>query len=129
MAVSKQPKSTPTAAQTLSCIVAAIQEKKGKQVVSMELDTLPNAVCSHFVVCNADSTTQVDAIAQNIEHRMETDLHERAYRTAGYENALWIVLDYIDVVVHVFQTEQREFYQLESLWADAQTTKYNDPDE
>lgn len=123
MAVSKQPKPASTA-QTLDCIVSAIQEKKGKRVVSMELETLPNAVCSHFVVCSADSTTQVDAIAQNIEHRMQTDLHERAYRTAGYENALWIVLDYVDVVVHIFQTEQREFYQLEALWADAHTTHH-----
>lgn len=122
--VKKQP--IPDIATTLSCVIAAIQEKKGERIVDLNLDALPNAVCSRFVVCSAASTTQVDAIAQNVEHRLLEAFHEKPHRTAGYENALWVVLDYVDVVVHVFQTEQRDFYKLEELWADAPTTHHDD---
>lgn len=126
MAVKKQPSTNSSPTATLECAIAAIQEKKGERIVALNLEALPNAVCSHFVVCSAASTTQVDAIAQNVEHRLLEDLHEKPYRTAGYENALWVVLDYVDVVVHVFQNEQRDFYKLEELWADAPATHHDD---
>ena len=87
-------------------IVSAIEDKKGKNIVSLDLSGFDGAVCSHFVVCNADSTTQVAAIADGIEEKV----HE--------------VMDYVDVVVHIFQTELRDYYRLEELWADAPTTRY-----
>ncbi len=124
MAVKK--KKTNNSNELLTCIIDAIQEKKGKNLISLEIGNLPNAVCSHFVICNADSTTQVSAIADNIEDKAIEKLNEKVYRSAGYENAIWIVLDYVDVVVHVFQTEWRNFYKLEDLWADAKISQHGE---
>lgn len=110
----------------LSTIVEAIAEKKGQRIVSMHVGKLPNAVCDYFVVCSAESTTQVDAIATNIEIKVEESLQERPWQKGGYENAIWIILDYVNVVVHVFQSEWRQFYRLEELWADAARTEHAD---
>jgi ribosome-associated protein len=108
----------------IKCIINAIDEKKGKEVVSLELGKLPNAICKYFVVCHADSTTQVEAIAQNIEDKVLEILGEKVWQKGGYENRIWVILDYVDIVVHVFQTEWRYFYKLEQLWADAKTTNH-----
>ena len=104
-------------------IIRAIQDKKGKNIVSLDLSKIDGAICSCFIVCNADSTTQVAAIAAGIEEVLET-LGEKVWRVEGQQNALWIAMDYVDVVVHIFQTELREFYKLEELWADAPATRY-----
>ncbi len=108
----------------INTIVGAIQDKKGKNIVSLDLRKVDGAICSYFVVCSADSTTQVAGIASGVEERMLEDLGEKAWRIEGQQNALWIVMDYGDVMVHVFQTEMREFYKLEQLWADAPATRY-----
>lgn len=113
--------------QLLKCIIDAIEEKKGNEIVSLELGKLPNAICSYFVVCHADSTTQVEAIAQNIEEKVQEKVGEKVWQKGGYENRIWVILDYVDIVVHVFQTEWRQFYKLEQLWADAKTTAYKPP--
>jgi ribosome-associated protein len=76
------------------------------------------------VICNADSTSQVAAIASGIEEEVEKQLKTRVWRVDGAGNALWIAMDYIDVVVHIFQTEMRAFYKLDELWADAPATRY-----
>lgn len=110
----------------VNCIVDAILDKKGKDVTSLEIGKLPNAVCDYFILCNADSTTQVNAIAENIEVKVREKLDEKVWKSAGYENAIWIVLDFVNVVVHVFQTESRDFYKIEKLWADAPTKHYDD---
>lgn len=122
----KKVKNTSNTEELLSCIVDAIQEKKGKNIVSLKIGVLPNAVCKYFVFCNADSTTQVDAIANNIEDKVLEKLGEKVYRSDGYQNAIWIVLDYIDIVVHVFQTEWRDYYRVETLWADAKAIQYDE---
>lgn len=108
----------------IETIVTAIQDKKGKDIVSLDLSGFDGAICSHFVVCNADSTTQVAAIADGIEQDMLEKLGEKVWRIEGQQNAFWIAMDYLDVVVHIFQTELREFYRLEELWADAPMKKY-----
>ena len=108
----------------IETIVEAIQEKKGKDIVSLDLTGFDGAICSHFVVCNADSTTQVAAIASGIEEKVEQALGEKVWRIEGQQNAFWIAIDYLDVVVHIFQTELREYYKLEELWADAPIKKY-----
>ncbi|MHC1702834.1 MAG: ribosome silencing factor [Tenuifilaceae bacterium] len=113
----------------VQCVIDAILEKKAKDVTSLEIGKLPNAVSDYFIICHADSTTQVNAIADNIELRVRKDLDSKVWRTAGYDNSVWIVLDFIDVVVHVFQTEMRSFYKLEELWADAEVKFYNDEPE
>ena len=105
-------------------IIRAIQDKKGKNIVSLDLSKIDGAICSCFIVCNADSTTQVAAIAAGIEGQGLETLGEKGWRGEGQQNALWIAMDYVDVVVHIFQTELREFYKLEELWADAPATRY-----
>lgn len=109
----------------IETIVTAIQDKKGKDIVTMELSGFDGAICSHFVVCNADSTAQVAAIADGIEQEVLEKLGEKVWRIEGQQNAFWIAMDYLDVVVHIFQTELREFYRLEELWADAPMQKHD----
>ena len=108
----------------IETIVSAIEDKKGKNIVSLDLPGFDGAICPHFVVCNADSTTQVAAIAGGIEEKVLQTLGEKVWRVEGQQNALWIAMDYVDVVVHIFQTDLRGFYKLEELWADAPMVKY-----
>lgn len=108
----------------IETIVGAIEDKKGKNIVSLDLSGFDGAICSAFVVCNADSTTQVAAIADGIEEKVQQTLGEKVWRVEGQQSALWIAMDYVDVVVHIFQSELREFYRLEELWADAPMTRY-----
>lgn len=108
----------------IQTIVSAIEDKKGKDIVSLDLSGFDGAITSHFVICNADSTTQVAAIADGIEEKVLEVLGEKPWRIEGQQNALWIAVDYVDVVVHIFQTEMRSFYKLEELWADAPATRY-----
>lgn len=112
--------------QLLATIVDAIQDKKGSNIVSIEIGKLPNAVCEYFVICHANSTTQVSAIADNVEDKVLENHHEKVWQKAGHDNSIWVVLDFVDIVVHVFQKEWREFYRLEELWADAQTKKHEE---
>ncbi len=108
----------------IETIVTAIEDKKGKDIVSLDLTGFDGAICSHFVVCNADSTTQVAAIAAGIEEKVLAATGEKVWRIEGQQNAVWIAMDYVDVVVHIFQTDLRGFYRLEELWADAPIRRY-----
>lgn len=109
-------------------IVAAIQDKKGHNIVSLDLSELEGTICDAFVVCNADSTAQVDAIADGIVEALEEKLGEKPRRVEGKTNAAWIAVDYVDVIVHIFLTPLREYYRLEQLWADAPATRYESED-
>ena len=109
-------------------IADAMLEKKGQEVLSLNLKKIGTAMSDYFVVCNADSTTNVLAIADNVEDRMIERCHRKVVRSQGKENALWVILDYGDIVVHIFQTAYRDFYRLEELWADAERTDYSDAD-
>lgn len=110
----------------LKVIADAMLEKKGQEVVSLDLRSIGTAISDHFIVCNADSAPQVVAIADNVEDRMIEKCRRKVTRTQGKENAFWVILDYGDIVVHVFQTPYRSFYRLEDLWADADRTVYED---
>ena len=110
----------------LKTIVEAIQDKKGKNVCTLDLTGIGTSICDHFVICNADSTPAVMAIADNIEEEMLVKCNTKVLRQQGKENAFWIIMDYSDIVVHIFQTEYREFYRLEDLWADAVKKTYED---
>jgi ribosome-associated protein len=110
----------------LKVIADAMLEKKGQDVVSLDLRSIGTAISDHFIVCNADSTPAVVAIADNVEERMIEKCRRKVSRTQGKENAFWVILDYGDIVVHVFQTPYRAFYRLEDLWADADKTVYED---
>ena len=110
----------------LKVIADAMLEKKGQDVVSLDLRPIGTAISDHFIVCNADSTPAVVAIADNIEERMIEKCRRKVARTQGKENAFWVIMDYGDIVVHIFQTPYRAFYRLEDLWADAERTSYED---
>ena len=99
-------------------IIAAIEDKKGQSIVSLDLRGFDGAVC------DADSGTQVLSIADGIEEEVFKQHHEWPIRKEGTENALWVIVDYGDVVAHIFRTEAREFYRLEDLWADAIIKKF-----
>ncbi len=101
-------------------------DKKAKNVCSLDLKEIGTSICDYFVICNADSTPNVLAIADNIEEEMIIKCNRKVTRMQGKENAFWIILDYSNIVVHIFQTEYREFYRLEDLWADSVITKYSD---
>ena len=104
-------------------IVEAIQEKKGKQVVTINLSQVENAICDFFIICHGDSVTQVDAITESIEKKLKEEIGVRAHHVEGRQNSQWILLDYFDVLVHVFLQEFRGFYKLEELWADGLVTE------
>ncbi len=110
----------------LKVIADAMLEKKGQDVVSLDLKQIGTAISDYFIVCNADSTTNVSAIADNVEDRMREKCGRKVIRTQGKDNAFWVILDYGDIVVHVFQTPYRSFYRLEDLWADADRVAYED---
>ena len=107
-------------------IADAMLEKKGQNVVSLDLKKIGTAISDYFIVCSAESTTNVLAIADNVEDRMIEKASRKVVRSQGRENAFWIILDYGDIVVHIFQNQYRDFYRLEDLWADADKTEYVD---
>ncbi len=104
-------------------IVEAIQDTKGEEVMIFDLSKIENSVAETFIICSGNSNTQVSAIAGNIEKKVRNDLKDRPWHVEGTENAMWVLLDYISVVVHVFQKETREYYDIEELWGDAKITK------
>lgn len=102
-------------------IIRGLQEKKGKNIVSLDLRNIRSAVADFFVVCHGDSTTQVEALAHSVEEIVEQELRDSPAHLEGMQNAQWVLIDYINVVVHVFQAETRDYYGIERLWADAET--------
>ena len=103
-------------------IVEGIKDKKGQNISILDLSGFDGAICSKFVICNAESTTQIAAIAAGVEERVLKDLKEKVWRVDGLTNSVWVAMDYVDVMVHIFQTDLREYYNLEGLWADAPRT-------
>jgi len=100
-------------------IVEAIKERKGNEIIVLDLNNLQQSIADYFVICHGNSNTQVDSIADNIERQARTEIKEHLLHKEGAENSHWILLDYGNVVVHIFQEEFRRFYNLEDLWADA----------
>ena len=105
--------------QLIDAIVEGIQRKKGLGLIKIDLTKINHTECKYFIICHGNSNTQVDAIAHSVEHTVEELINEKAWHKDGYRNSLWILLDYADIMVHVFQKETRKFYDLENLWADA----------
>ena len=104
-------------------IVEAIQDTKGEDIQIFDLSGIENSVADTFVICSGNSNTQVSAIAGNIEKKVRNDIRERPWHVEGTENAMWVLVDYVSVVVHVFQRQIREYYDIEELWGDAKITK------
>ena len=104
--------------------VHGIQEKKGNDIIRLDLRNIHSSVADYFVICHADSATQVKAIANSVEDEIYKAIQAEPWRKEGLEYGEWILLDYIDVVIHVFRTDKREFYGVEDLWGDAEIKSY-----
>lgn len=106
-------------------MVEAIQEKKGKNIKLLDLRGLDYSITDFFVVCEAESGTQINAIYESIDEVVKKKLGQDPHHVEGRDESIWVLLDYIDAVAHIFQPESREFYRLEALWAEAKVTEYN----
>lgn len=111
-----------TTEQLVESVIFGMLEKKAKEITTIDLRKIPSAVSSYYVICHASSSTQVEAIAESVGFEAKRQLNDRPIHVEGADNAEWILLDYVDVVVHVFQEQSRRFYNLEDLWADAEIT-------
>ncbi|MFK5983275.1 MAG: ribosome silencing factor [Flavobacteriaceae bacterium] len=109
--------------QLITQIIKGIEEVKGQDIEILDLRDLENTVCDYFVICNGTSNTQVNAIVGSIQKVVSKAIHEKPWHVEGSNNAEWILLDYVHVVVHVFQKHIREFYNIEGLWGDAKSVK------
>src|SRR5690554_7975198 len=107
--------------QLITQIIEGIEEVKGKDIQILDLRDIENTVCDYFIICSGTSNTQVNAIVNSIEKTVSKSLKEKAWHIEGTDNAEWVLIDYIDVVVHVFQKHIREYYDIESLWGDAES--------
>jgi ribosome-associated protein len=113
-----------TSDKLVTTIVDAMQDRKAENIVSLDLRKAGSSVADVFIICHGNSTTQVEAIASFVEEETRKKLKEKPWKREGIQNAQWAILDYVNVVVHVFLEETREFYKLEELWGDAVVTKH-----
>ena len=109
--------------QLLDSIISGIQEKKGKNITTIDLRGIPGVICDYFVICEGDSPSQVAAVAGSVEHIVKTNIKESPIRVQGQQLAEWVGIDYGDIIVHVFLPELRSFFNIENLWSDAKTEK------
>lgn len=109
-------------------IIEAIQDKKGQKIIDLDFSSLESAPAQAFIVCQGKSSSQVAAIADNIREEVRKKLDLKPYNYDGYRNAQWIIIDYGEIMVHVFQPEVREFYNIEDLWSDSKLTEIPDID-
>ena len=105
-------------AKILKTVIESIEDKKGEEIVDLDLTHLNTTICRHFVICHAESTTRVKALAKSVEEKMNETLSIKPFHKEGLDNAQWVLLDFADVIVHIFQEPFRRFYKLEELWAD-----------
>ena len=124
--MAKRKKKAETSDLLTEIIIKGIQEKKGKNIVSLNLKSIEYAVSDYFIVCHGTSNTQVSAIAESVEEEVRNAIGVKPWHREGLQNAEWILLDYVNVVVHVFQETTRNFYHIEQLWADAEIKTHED---
>jgi ribosome-associated protein len=110
----------------IKTIINAIHEKKGENVISLDLRKIPEAVADFFIVCEANNPSLLKAVADEIEHEVKEKCDEAAYKHEGRQAQQWIIIDYINVVVHIMLPEPRKFYQLEEMWSDVVATEHNE---
>jgi ribosome-associated protein len=115
-----------TAEQLLDKIIKAIQDKKGRDLLTLKLSEIENSICDYFVICHGTSSTHVDAIVDSVEEHVKETLNEKPYSKEGMENLTWVLMDYASIIIHIFQKEYRDFYNLEDLWADAPMITYQE---
>jgi ribosome-associated protein len=111
-----------SADQLISVIISGIEDVKGNEINILDLRDIENTVCDYFIICEGTSNTQVNAISNSILKKVSKELKDNPWHVEGEDNAEWILIDYVNVVVHVFQKHIRDYYDIESLWGDAKTT-------
>lgn len=104
--------------------IHAIQEKKGENIVSLDLKKIPEAVTDFFIICEATNTSQLKAIADYVEYEIKTKCGESPYKHEGHQGEQWILIDYVDLVVHVMLEDARKFYKIEEMWSDASRVEH-----
>jgi len=109
--------------QLVKEIILGIENVKGERINKLELKGLDNRPCDYFIVCSGNSNTQVSAIVNSILKKVSKALNEKPFHTEGLDNSEWVLIDYVNVVVHVFQNQIREYYNIEELWGDAKSTQ------
>ena len=109
--------------ELISLIVQGIEDIKGQIISLLDLRNIENTVCDYFIICNGNSNTQVNAIVSSVQKNVSKNIREKPYQIEGVENAEWVLMDYVNVVVHVFQKHKREYYDIENLWGDAKITE------
>jgi|TARA_B110000967_G_scaffold118460_1_gene121279 ribosome-associated protein len=107
--------------QLITQIIKGIEEVKGQDIEILDLRDIENTVCDYFIICNGNSNTQVNAIVNSVQKTVSKTIQEKPWHVEGSNNAEWVLLDYVHVVVHVFQKQIREFYNIEGLWGDAKS--------
>jgi ribosome-associated protein len=115
-------KASNSADNLITQILLGIDQVKGVEVNLLDLRNIENTVCDYFIVCTGTSNTHVSAIVGSVQKTVSKAIHEKPYHTEGQDNGEWVLMDYVDVVVHVFQKQIREYYNIEELWGDAKTT-------
>ncbi|PZO29745.1 MAG: ribosome silencing factor [Flavobacteriaceae bacterium] len=106
----------------LANIIKGIEEVKGNDIDILDLREIDTAVCDYFIICNGNSNTQVNAIVNSIQKLVSKELKDKPWHVEGTDNGEWVLMDYVNIVVHVFQKQIREFYNIEGLWGDAKIT-------
>jgi ribosome-associated protein len=114
------------ASKIIKTIITAIQEKKGENIVSLDLRKINEAVSDFFIICEASSQPQIKAIGEHIEYLVKENCDETPFHHEGYSSLQWVLIDYVNVVVHVMLPENRKFYQLEEMWSDAAADNHNE---
>ena len=116
-------KNTSSPDTLISLIIEGMEDIKGQNISLLDLRKIENTVCDYFIICDGNSNTQVNAIVNSVQKNVSKNIREKPYQIEGIENAEWILMDYVDVVVHVFQKHKREYYDIENLWGDAKITE------
>lgn len=109
--------------ELLTLIIKGIEDVKGNDVSILDLRGIENTVCDYFVICTGGSNTQVNAISGSVQKVVSKEVHEKPWHVEGEENGEWVLMDYVSIVVHIFQKHIREYYDIESLWGDAKITQ------
>ena len=120
-------KSNASADKLITSILKAIDEIKAEDIQILDLREIENTVCDYFVICTGTSNTHVNAIAGIVQKQVSKEIQEKPWHVEGEQNSEWVLLDYVNVVLHVFQKHVREFYDIESLWGDAKITSISQP--
>lgn len=118
-------KKQATADELIAVILKGIDDVKGEDIQLLDLREIENTVCDYFVICSGNSNTQVNAISGAIQKAVSKELKDKPWHVEGTANAEWVLMDYVNVVVHIFQKQVRDFYDIESLWGDAKITEIN----